>query len=50
MIYELMHCDIVVAEVEINESGELKKLLSIVNADHFLMEPCRGIKPKILRG
>lgn len=35
MIYELMHCDIVVAEVEINESGQLKKLLSIINADHF---------------
>ena len=42
MIYELMHKDILVAEIEIGDQGNLKKLISICNRDHFPL----GTAPK----
>ena len=35
MLYQLMHKDIEVADIELDENGEIKKLIRVINVDHF---------------
>lgn len=40
MIYELMHKEIIVAEIEIDDKGNLKRILHILAGDHFPYGTC----------